>query len=140
MAWDRRQESNTLGGKISASKDPSHKNRSRIRRTSVWTPARKLIDAFTSLPNRAAVARRYQRLSLRRATLLRSRRSAYARGGVMGDASKYSGLVRKSTVRQATAHSIERNAAQLSGDPPPVIRHVRGALRQRDSGKRREQQ
>jgi hypothetical protein len=50
MAWDRRQESSTLGGKVSASKDPSHKNRSRIRRTSVWTPARKLIDACTSLP------------------------------------------------------------------------------------------
>jgi hypothetical protein len=53
MAWDRRQESNTLAGKVSASKDPSHKNRSRIRRTSVWTPARKLIDACTSLPDRA---------------------------------------------------------------------------------------
>jgi hypothetical protein len=58
----------------------------------------------------------------------------------MGDASKYSGLNRKSAVRQATAHSIERNAARLSGDPPPVIRHVRGALQQRDSAKRREQQ
>src|SRR5262245_54483236 len=50
MAWDRRQESSTLGRKVSASKDPSHKNRSRIRRTSVWTSARKLIDACTSFP------------------------------------------------------------------------------------------
>src|ERR1700744_3513779 len=50
MAWDRRQESSTLGCEVAASKDPSHKNRSLTRRTSVWTSARKLIDAWTSLP------------------------------------------------------------------------------------------
>src|SRR4051812_15830560 len=123
MAWDRRQESSTLGDKVSASKEPSHKNRSRICRTSVWTPARKLIDACTSLPDRAAAPRRYRRLRLRRATLLRSRRSAYARGGVMGYVSKYWDRIGRATVRQATAHSVCATAARLSGDPPPAIRH-----------------
>jgi hypothetical protein len=60
----------------------------------------------------------------------------------MGYVSKYSGLDRNSTVRLATAHSVERNSAQVAGDPPPVIRHAPGALRQpqRDSAKRREEQ
>src|SRR6202012_3129473 len=94
MAGDRRQESSTLGCEVSASKDPSHKNRSLTRRTSVWTSARKLIDAWTSLSTERCSRTQYWRLRSRRTTLLRLRRSAYARGGGMGHVSKYTGAIR----------------------------------------------
>jgi hypothetical protein len=83
MAWDRRQESSTLGGKVSASKDPSDKNRSLIRRTSVWTSARKLIDECTSLPDRAVQPAPKTGVSDETRNPAQIGRSVYARGDAM---------------------------------------------------------